>query len=97
MKKITLILMMLMLMMVMSTAEAAKSGDRIARADYTDMSVYINQYPIESYMVGGYAVIPAEELANYCCDVVWSEADWALYITKSETKQEFTAPMVYRS
>lgn len=95
MKRIIFVLMMLM--MVMSTAEAAKSGDRIARADYTDMSVYINHYPIESYMVGGYAVIPAEELANYCCDVVWSEADWALYITKSETKQEFTAPMVYRS
>ncbi len=96
MKKTLAILIMVMTLFT-SVAGAANVGDKISEAVYSDLAVYINHHPIPSYVVNDYAVIVAEDLQNYCCDVVWNGENRTLDITRSAEKNTFTAPAVYKS
>ncbi len=80
-----------------ASAGAANVGDKISEAVYSDLSVYVNHYPIPAYVVNDYAVIVAEDLADYCCDVLWDGNARTLNITKSADKTEFTSPAVYNT
>ena len=79
-----------------TSAGAVHVGDKISEAVYSDLAVYINHHPIPSYVVNDYAVIVAEDLQDYCCDVVWNGEDKTLNITRSAEKNTFTALPVYQ-
>lgn len=76
---------------------AARVGEKISEAVYSNLAVYINNHPISSYVVNDYAVIVAEDLVNYCCDVVWNGETKTLNISKSDEKMQFTTPAVYQA
>ena len=99
MKKRILTCMVALSMVVTSaiSAGAARVGEKISEAVHSNLAVYINNYPISSYVVNDYAVIVAEDLANYCCDVVWNGEAKTLNITKSNEKTQFTTPAVYQA
>lgn len=99
MKKRILTCMVALAMVVTSaiSAGAARVGEKISEAVHSNLAVYINNYPISSYVVNDYAVIVAEDLANYCCDVVWNGEAKTLNVTKSNEKTQFTTPAVYQA
>lgn len=80
-----------------AAANAENVGDKIGEAVYSDLSVYINHYPIPAYVVNDYAVIIAEDLVNYCCDVDWDGNTRTLSITKSDEKTSFNVPEIYKT
>lgn len=61
----------------------AKSGDVIGYAKYTDISAYINHYPITSYNINGNTAVVAEDLANYGFNVAWDDTTRTLTVTRS--------------
>ncbi len=93
MKKV-LFLTSLLLILLTTGVCAANVGDKISEALYTDIYAYVNNYPISCYVVDGYAVIVAEDLRDYCCDVTFDETTRSLNITKSQGNT-FNAPRVY--
>lgn len=96
MKKIALLLTIVMILSTI-TVSAVSVGDKISEAVYSDLDVYINHYPIPAYVVNDYAVIVAEDLADYCCDVIWNENERTLNITPSAEKNEFANLPVYKT
>ena len=68
----------------------AKTGDVIGYAKYTDISAYINHYPIASYNINDYTAVVAEDLANYGFNVVWNGSQRALYISRNYGAQSIT-------
>lgn len=50
----------------------------------SDIKAYIDYTPIKSYNVDGYTYVIAEELRNYGFDVVWSNEERSLRITRKE-------------
>lgn len=91
-----LFVMLAFVLMFGLNVQAMEIGTKISDAVYTDVQVCINHYPIPTYSVNGYAVVVAEDLADYCCDVIWNGEDRTLKITKSVDKTEFTTPRVYK-
>ena len=85
MKKIiaTLLLIVITMTMLIPTTSFSENGDIIGYAKYTDISAYINHYPITSYNINDYTVVVAEDLRNYGFNVVWDGNNRALYITKN--------------
>lgn len=79
--KITLFTAILSAMLTLTTF--AKSGDVIGYAKYTDISAYINHYPITSYNINGNTAVVAEDLANYGFNVVWNNTARTLTVTRS--------------
>jgi hypothetical protein len=67
----------------LSTTALANIGDTIGYAKYTDISAYINHYPIASYNINDYTAIVAEDLRNYGFDVAWNGNDRSLSITRN--------------
>ena len=63
----------------------AKTGDIIGYAKFTDISAYINHYPITSYNMNGYTAIVAEDLVDYGFKVVWDGDARALFISRDNT------------
>ncbi len=96
MKKITFLLTFIIILLTL-TVSATSVGDKISEAVYSDLSVYINHYPIPAYVVNDYAVIVAEDLTNYCCDVVWNGENRTLNISPSADKNEFADMPVYKT
>lgn len=75
---------------------AANVGDKISEAVYTDIVAYINNYPMPAYVIDSYAVIVAEDLRDYCCDVVYDEETRSLNITKAGEGASFANKLVYK-
>ncbi len=96
MKKILIITFLLLLAMSVSVG-AAQVGDKIGEAVFSDITAYINNYPIPSYVINNYAVIIAEDLRDYGCDVVYDNLQRTLSITKSSAENDFNAPLMYKT
>lgn len=82
-KFIKFILCTALLTTALSLTTFAKSGDIIGYAKYTDISAYINHYPITSYNINGNTAVVAEDLANYGFNVVWNNSARTLTVTRS--------------
>jgi len=96
-KIISFILCVFVILSLSTTVSFAKTGDIIGYAKYTDISAYINHYPITSYNINDYTAVVAEDLRNYGFDVVWNDAERSLSITKNETATQITpAGTVYK-
>ena len=76
--------------LILSVTICSKSGDVIGYAKYTDISAYINNYPITSYNINGYTAVVAEDLRNYGFSVEWNESDRSLSITRNNNSTEIT-------
>ncbi|MDD6484506.1 MAG: hypothetical protein PUF72_08020 [Clostridiales bacterium] len=74
----------------------AKTGDILGYAKYTDISAYINHYPIKSYNINDYTAIVAEDLNNYGFDVVWDETNRTLSVTRGSTNTIEGTSNVYK-
>ena len=96
MKKVLIITFLLLLAMSVSVG-AAQVGDKIGEAVFSDITAYINNYPIPSYVINNYAVIIAEDLRDYGCDVVYDNLQRTLSITKSSAENDFNAPLMYKT
>ena len=64
----------------------AKVGDIIGTAYHTDIVCYINNCAVPSYAVNGTSVIVAEDLNNFCFDVVWNGNTRSLNISSNYSK-----------
>ena len=60
-----------------------KQEDIAGQALHTDIVAYINHYAIPSYAVNGTSCIVAEDLRNYCFDVVWDNNTKSLNISRN--------------
>lgn len=89
MKKIIncLLVVVIALSFVTVPVNAYQVGDRVGKVTYTDISAYINHYPIVSYTYDGGTVVYADDLVNYGFNVVYNDAARSLNITpdKSQT------------
>lgn len=84
------ILCAIFLISSIQTVSYAKTGDIIGYAKYSDISVYINHYPIESFTVNNYTAVFAEDLQNYGFNVVWNSETRSVSITRNEYATEIT-------
>ena len=92
-----LLFVFLALLSISVSVSAAQVGDKIGEAVMSDITAYINNYPISSYVINDYAVIIAEDLRNYGCDVLYDESARVLSITKSATNNQFNVPVMYKT
>ena len=79
---------------------AAKVGDIVGKAVYTDIVAKINEYDIASFNINGETAIVVEDLRNYGCDVQWDENNRTLNITRANTSKvasTYVAPAVSKS
>ncbi len=74
----------------MITTTYAKTGDVLGYAKYTDISAYINHYPITSYNINDYTAVVAEDLRNYGFNVEWNGENRSLFITKNADATQIT-------
>ena len=63
------------------------TGDPIGDVLYSDITAYINGYPIPSSNIKGNTMIIAEDLANYGFDVKWNNNDRTLKIEWDKNKK----------
>lgn len=99
-KIVALMLCAIMLLLMMQGVSAAKVGDVIDQAVYTDIVAKINNHDIASFNINGYTAVIAEDLVHYGFNVRWAEAERALYITKSNSTtitSTYIAPIVSSS
>ncbi|MBO5408100.1 MAG: M15 family metallopeptidase [Clostridia bacterium] len=89
-KLLTALVLVCILMSVVPVASMAKTGDVLGYAKYTDISAYINHYPIASYNINDYTAVVAEDLANYGFRVDWNDYERALYISKDNSAKRIT-------
>lgn len=64
------------------SASAANVGEKIGEAVYTDITAYINNYPIRSYNIDGYTAVVAEDLSAYGFNVAWHGGNRTLTVTR---------------
>lgn len=76
--------------LLLPTTALAEAGDIIGYAKYTDISAYINHYPITSYNINDYTAVVAEDLVHYGFHVVWDGDARALSITRNHEATEIT-------
>lgn len=57
---------------------------------YSDISAYINHYPITSYNINGNTAVVAEDLQNYGFNIVWNAEERSLSITLNSNATEIT-------
>ena len=60
---------------------AARIGEKLGEAVYTDITAYINEVRIPSYNIDGYVVVTVEDLAGYGFDVRWNGSERTLAVT----------------
>lgn len=87
-KIITVFLLISIILTAFIPTTLAGSGDIIGYARYTDISAYINHYPITSYNINDYTVVVAEELRNYGFDIAWDGNSRAISITRNSLATE---------
>ena len=85
MKKLLVILIAALIFV--NTTCYAKVGDVIGDAYHTDIVAYINNYAIPSYAVNGTSCIVAEDLRNFCFDVIWNDSNRSLNIHRNSSSQ----------
>ena len=90
MKKLVSLLLSVSFIFATFTTAFAKTGDVIGYAKYTDISAYINHYPITSYNINDYTAVVAEDLRNYGFNVEWNSDSRSLFITKNDTATQIT-------
>lgn len=90
MKKFFSLILSMSMILGMVTVTYAKTGDILGYAKYTDISAYINHYPITSYNINDYTAIVAEDLRNYGFNVVWDGENRSLSITKNSDATQIT-------
>ena len=75
MKKISMLLVSFMIFITSSVYTFPVSADSVTgRLLYTDISAYINHYPIPAYASDtGYIVVKVRDLEHYGFDVSWDE------------------------
>ena len=81
MKKLFSLILSLLLSLSFLPAKAAKIGDIAGEVIYTDISAYINHYPISAYAYDGGMVVVAEDLKNFGFDVNYNDDTRNLNIT----------------
>ena len=70
-----------------------KNGDPIGDVLYSDITAYINGYPIPSSTIEGKLLVIVEDLANYGFDVIWSGAERTLKASRNKTKKITPLPV----
>ena len=95
-KNICLIIVVFCIISLFSIATSAKIGDVLGYAKYTDISAYINNYPIKSFNINDYTAIVVEDLRNYGFDVVWNGYNRTLTVTKNSNATIVGSPNVYK-
>ena len=93
-KKIAIILSIIFIFMNITTV-IPEGGSKTGNAVYSDITAYINGYPINSYAIDGRMVILARELENYGFDVLWNETKKTAQISKNESKQIIPQTGIY--
>lgn len=84
MKKILSIILVTVMLFTMGFVTSANPvGTVVGTALHTDIVVYINNYAIPSYAVNGQSVIVAEDLRNFCFNVVWDQNTRSLNIDRN--------------
>lgn len=97
MKKRMFLLIMLLICASIPFVCQAKSGD-IAGVYYaTDICTSLNGYAIDSINIGGKTLISAEDMHFYSFDVVWSESERTLRISRAPHPVNGTPPAVQKS
>lgn len=89
-KKITKILILTLVLTSIHSVASAKIGDIIGYAKYSDISAYINHYPITSYNINDYTAVVAEDLQNYGFNVEWNGEARSLSITRNNDAKQIT-------
>lgn len=79
-----------MMTTLLPTTSFAKTGDIIGYAKYTDISAYVNHYPITSYNINDYTAVVAEDLQNYGFNVVWNGDERSLSISRNDSATAIT-------
>lgn len=74
----------------LNDSSVAKTGDIIGYAKYTDISAYINHYPITSYNINDYTAVVAEDLRNYGFNVEWNGDNRSLNIYRNYSATAIT-------
>lgn len=83
-KNITILLIIsFIISTLIPTTIFAGNGDIIGYAKYTDISAYINNYPITSYNINDYTAVVAEDLVNYGFDVAWNGGERTLSVSRN--------------
>lgn len=85
------------IMSVWALPASAKVGDVVGEVVYTDISAYINHYPISAYAYDGGMVVVAEDLNNYGFDVTYNDATRSLSIMPNREKQIAGMSPVYKN
>ena len=70
------------LLAVVCFAAPAVWAQDLGEARYTDVTAYINHYPIPSYNFNGYTLICAEDLEGYGFDVQWDPVSRTLQLNR---------------
>ena len=97
MKKIVCLTLVLMLALSLISMPASAFTPQYMGTAYVSNSVcYINNYPINCYVMNGFMFIQVEDLNNYGFDVVWNAADSSLRILKDDNKPFNYDMNVYR-
>lgn len=96
MKKRMSLLAMFLICLSIPLVCQAKSGD-IAGVYYaTDIRTSLNGYAIDSINIGGMTLISAEDMHFYSFDVVWSESERTLCISRAPHPVNGTPPAVQK-
>lgn len=93
---INFLLCIIMAITSLSTVVFAKTGDVIGYAKYSDISAYINHYPIASYNINGYTAIVVEDLQRYGFNTEWDGVNRTLSVTRSTDKTISGTGTVYK-
>lgn len=89
-KIITKILILTLILGNVQGVASAKSGDIIGYAKYSNISAYINHYPITSYNINDNTVVVAEDLQNYGFNTEWNGETRSLSITRNNDAKKIT-------
>lgn len=71
-----------------SVTSFAEDKDVVGYAKYTDVSAYINHYPITTCNINDYSVVVAEDLRYYGFDVTFDSDAGTLFVTRDYTLTE---------
>lgn len=92
-----LIAVLTMLAVCVSSSAYAAVGDVAGKVVYTDISAYINHYPIPAYAYDGGMVVVAEDLQNYGFDVTYDDVSRSLAIVPNREKSIIGMGTVYKN
>lgn len=96
MKKIIHICMIITLF-IMPQKTDAKIGDIAGHTLFTDITAYINNYPIPSYNLNNNTVVLANELKGYGFSVAWDETHRRVSISRSNANKIKPIRNVYKN